>query len=414
MLGVHVRGCWAPSLMDNIFTPPEYANAVMGVGASAPLQVPVFPDEELLEVRATAASAEEAVDDDTDADGDEGLLTVLVIGDTQGTMRVESVALGRECNEAERGAVAAALASAAARAAGRPRARPAVLLHLGDAVTWGSDPEDWRAFDALMAPVHAASLSSGLAVMGNHDYFGIRPTAGLALAAARFPHLAARTWYSRRFPLRVPRGRPRDCSEEECGCAGGPPPPPLAVRPAAACCRRFRASSELLVVGLDTNKGHLGAAAWGTQQAWYEEQLSAAHADPRVAAVVVCTHHPPFTNSTLTGDEPHVQTAFLPAFFRCPKTVLFLSGHVHGIERFQKVRARGRARVRACVRALCALTTARGVGGGGGFLLRHWILRSRVHRTALLHVISTPPHHTARAHFCREWRGWRPAAAAPA
>ena len=198
-----------------IADPAEYANAVMGVGASTPLQVPVFPDE-LPEVRATA---EEAVDDDTahaaptrsaaagagvdaDVDGDEGLLTLLVIGDTQGTMRVESVALGRECNEAERGAVVAALASAAARAAARPRARPAVLLHLGDAVTWGSDTEDWRAFDALMAPVHAASLSSGLAVMGNHDYFGIRPTAGLALAAGRFPHLAARTWYSRRFPLR--------------------------------------------------------------------------------------------------------------------------------------------------------------------------------------------------------------------
>ena len=68
----------------------------------------------------------------------------------------------------------------------------------------------------------------------------------------------------------------------------------------------------------------------------FERTLSAYDADPGVRAVLVAFHHPPFTNSTVTGDEIHVQRAFVPPFERARKTVAILSGHVHGYERYER------------------------------------------------------------------------------
>jgi hypothetical protein len=58
--------------------------------------------------------------------------------------------------------------------------------------------------------------------------------------------------------------------------------------------------------------------------------------DEDVRGVLVVMHHPAYTNSTVTSDEPHVQSTFVPAFLRARKTMAMLAGHVHSYERFER------------------------------------------------------------------------------
>ncbi len=85
---------------------------------------------------------------------------------------------------------------------------------------------------------------------------------------------------------------------------------------------------------LDSNEAQLGAKLWAEQAAWLVERLAAFDADPAIAGVVVFVHHPPFTNSTVTGDELHVRQAFVPPFAAARKTLAMVAGHVHSYEHF--------------------------------------------------------------------------------
>lgn len=200
-----------------------------------------------------------------------------VVGDLQRTAPV--LEAWREQNDSERERMVAALAEL----------RPELLLVTGDCVFDGSSDAQWEAFDALTAPLRAASIPTVLA-FGNHEYWRGRAGAE-AHVFPRFPLDARRHWLS---------------------VALGP------VR----------------LVVLDSNEGGLGAAAWASESAWYEQTLAAFDADDGVRGVFVAFHHPPFTNSTVTGDEMNVQRAFVPAFVRARKTLAMLNGHVHSYERF--------------------------------------------------------------------------------
>ncbi|MBU3700058.1 MAG: hypothetical protein FGM33_08630 [Candidatus Kapabacteria bacterium] len=52
--------------------------------------------------------------------------------------------------------------------------------------------------------------------------------------------------------------------------------------------------------------------------------------------IVVCGHHPPFTNSMNVSDDHEVQMNFVPPFLRAGKARLWLSGHSHALEHFRK------------------------------------------------------------------------------
>jgi hypothetical protein len=201
----------------------------------------------------------------------------VVVGDLQRTAPV--LEAWREQNDAERARVVAAIAEL----------RPDLLVITGDCVFDGSSDAQWEAFDALTAPLRAASIPT-VTAFGNHEYWRGRAGAE-AHVFARFPLDARRHWLS---------------------VALGP------VR----------------LVVLDSNEHGLGAAAWSSQITWYEQTLAAFEADDGVRGVVVAFHHPPFTNSTVTGDETNVQRAFVPAFARTRKTLAMLNGHVHSYERF--------------------------------------------------------------------------------
>jgi len=96
------------------------------------------------------------------------------------------------------------------------------------------------------------------------------------------------------------------------------------------------AFGPLRIVTLDSNPGALTDAEQREQLGFYEGTLAAWDDDPAVQGVAVLLHHPPYTNSTVTGDEPHVQRHFVPPFARAKKTLLMQSGHVHSYERYQR------------------------------------------------------------------------------
>jgi len=199
-----------------------------------------------------------------------------VLGDLQRTSRLE---FWRESNTEESRRLVAEIAARG----------PDFVVGLGDLVFRGSSRRDWAWFDALTAPLRDADIPF-LPILGNHDYWACRGPA-LRNAFARFPRLRASRWYRETY---------------------GP----------------------LLLVFLDSNERALGAAAWREEAAWLGAELARADEEKAVKGVVVLVHHPPYTNSTVTGDEVHVQRALVPPFAAARKTLAMISGHVHSYERF--------------------------------------------------------------------------------
>jgi Icc-related predicted phosphoesterase len=198
-----------------------------------------------------------------------------VVSDLQRTALIE---FWRESNARERELVIQAIAAA----------RPAFLAITGDLVFSGGSPEQWADLDALCAPLREASIPV-VAAFGNHEYWG--GAEGEDHFFARFPHLERQHWYSLAYgPVRL--------------------------------------------VFLDSNIDELTEAGWRRQLAWYERTIADFDRDPDVRGVLVLLHHPPYTNSSVTGDEKHVQRDFVPAFRCANKTLAMISGHVHSYERF--------------------------------------------------------------------------------
>ncbi|MBL9038111.1 MAG: metallophosphoesterase [Archangium sp.] len=201
--------------------------------------------------------------------------TLVVLGDTQRTSGLE---FWRESNPEERRRILSAVAAAA----------PDLVLFTGDLVFNGGDDDDWAFFDEVATPLRATHAAV-IAARGNHEYWG-SDEVGWKNWRARFPYLPER-WYA------VDLG-------------------------------------ALRVIVLDSNVDELSEADWATQLEWYAHQLETADREARVRGVVVAFHHPPYTNSTVTGDEAHVQRDLVPPFARARKTCVLLTGHAHTYERY--------------------------------------------------------------------------------
>lgn len=201
-----------------------------------------------------------------------------VVSDFQRTSRAE---FWRERNRDERRLIVSRIAQEA----------PDFLVILGDLVFSGSSPAHWAEFDELTAPLREAGIPI-LPVLGNHEYW-MSPRRALPAFFRRFPHLRERHWYSLAY--------------------GG---------------------MEMLF--LDSNRRWLTPARWEEQLAWYRDELARLDGDPAVRGALVLLHHPPYTNSTVTSDERHVQRSFVPPFADAAKTLAMFSGHVHSYERFER------------------------------------------------------------------------------
>lgn len=201
-----------------------------------------------------------------------------MVGDFQRTSPAE---VWRERNRDERRLIVSRIAEEA----------PDFLVILGDLVFCGSSPAQWAEFDDLSAPLREAGIPV-FPVLGNHEYW-ISPRRALPAFFARFPHLEGRNWYAAAY-------------------------------------------GDVALVFLDSNRRWLAPALWAEQLAWFAAELDRLDANPAVRAVLVMLHHPPFTNSTVTSDERHVQGFFVPPFLDAAKTRAMFSGHVHSYERFDR------------------------------------------------------------------------------
>jgi hypothetical protein len=202
---------------------------------------------------------------------------IVVVGDTQRTSWPERVLLWREQNEVARRALIEKMAR---------EEHPAFVVHVGDLVTAGGDAEEWEYFDRLSSPLSVRHVRIEPA-LGNHDYWGCDALA-LKQAARRFPQLEHRTFHS----------------------------------------VRHRGLGLLL---LDSN---LDGDAARAQTRWLDDELQAFERDPTIRGVLVFTHHPPFTNGRNRAGDRYVADELLPPFLHSTKAVAFVSGHVHGYERF--------------------------------------------------------------------------------
>jgi 3',5'-cyclic AMP phosphodiesterase CpdA len=203
--------------------------------------------------------------------GDGGSTSVVIVGDTQRTSIWERLAL-REQNDGLRKAVMRRIAEE----------NPELLVILGDLVSAGDDAEAWRYFDQLTAPVREKGISI-VPLLGNHDHIGNAQKMYSAVYL-RFPVLAGKPWASVR-------------------------------------------SHNIAFILLNSNFDDLTADQIHEQNSWYKSQLTMFAEESSVEAIVVCCHHPPFTNSTIVSPSVKVQQTFVPPFLASPKAALFVSGH---------------------------------------------------------------------------------------
>ena len=203
---------------------------------------------------------------------------VALVGDLQRTT-VWELMIGREQNDPEREKIVKNIASE----------HPAAIILLGDMVSNGSDPAEWRYLENLLKPLVKEEIPV-FPVLGNHEYWGDDSTA-LHYAGQVFPVFQKTHWYSIRY-------------------------------------------GNIIFIILDSNKDNLSENAWSKQKQWFAYKLKYYDSDPAVKGIIVCLHHPPYSNSIVTGDNVNVQQAFVPPFLDSQKSLAMITGHAHTYERF--------------------------------------------------------------------------------
>jgi hypothetical protein len=204
-----------------------------------------------------------------------GPVTFAVIGDQQRTAPFE---VWREFNTIHEELVRQAM-----------HASPSAILLLGDQVYRGDDPDEWRFFDHIMRPVARAGIPV-YPLVGNHEYFG-RDAVAFANMRNRFPAMPDR-FYS-------------------------------------------MVIDSVAFIMLDTNFDEYARDSTVRQFRWFKTRLRQYTKDRSVRCIVVCGHHPPYTNSAIVPPDHILQRYFVPVFQRSPKARLWLSGHCHAYEHFR-------------------------------------------------------------------------------
>ena len=203
---------------------------------------------------------------------------IIFLSDTQQPMWIETLRLKENNNEdATRKIYSAILSDSSAVA----------VYHLGDVTSIGMFSSFWKDFDEFQKGLHIPLHP----VLGNHDYY-IFPGAALEQFYKRYPAFSL-SWYSTKF-------------------------------------------KHVGIISLNSNFSHLSEEERIQQQAWYYRQLSEFDTDSTVNAVIVVCHHSPFTNSTIVSPDIDVQYDFVAPFLMYEKCKVFISGHAHAYEHFQK------------------------------------------------------------------------------
>ncbi len=203
------------------------------------------------------------------------------------------------------------------------------IFHLGDFTSIGMFDSYWSSFDEFYKNIRVPLYP----IMGNHEYYLFQKPA-LKQFRKRFPSIIT-PWYS------------------------------VVVKSVA-------------IITLNSNFSQLSDEEISLQDRWYREQLSKFGADSTIRSIIVLCHHSPYTNSTIVDPSLEVQRQFLDPFLTHHKTSVFISGHAHAYEHFQK---NGKELLV--------------IGGGGGLLQpllfgkeqRYYDLFSQMHSLRFFHYI---------------------------
>ncbi len=205
---------------------------------------------------------------------------VALVGDMQRTT-VWELMVGREQNDIEREKIIKNIAIE----------KPGALILLGDMVANGSDTNTWLYLRNLLKPIMKENIPI-IPVLGNHEYWG-NDSAALYNAGQVFPVFQKTHRYSIKY-------------------------------------------GNIVFIILDSNRDNLSGNKWSQQREWFENKLKYYDSDSSVKGIIVCLHHPPYSNSIVTGDNINVQEVFVQPFLNSKKTIAMISGHAHTYERFRE------------------------------------------------------------------------------
>jgi predicted MPP superfamily phosphohydrolase len=170
------------------------------------------------------------------------------------------------------------------------RQNPKTLLLLGDLTSMGSNEQAWTPLDGFLHPLHALNTDI-YAIPGNHEY--------MATASTGIKH------FTKRFPEQWLHGY---CVQTD----------------------------SLAIVLLNSNFNTLKKNELSQQLLWYKTTMDSLDHDPAIRAIIVCTHHAPYSNSKTVGCSRDVIEEVVPQFEKSGKAKLFISGHSHNLEYFSK------------------------------------------------------------------------------
>jgi predicted MPP superfamily phosphohydrolase len=165
---------------------------------------------------------------------------------------------------------------------------PENLFLLGDLVSRGPAKKAWLPLDNFLNLLKKSNTST-YAIPGNHEYMG-RSSDGIKMFTNRFPE----KWLY----------------------------------------GYFVDIDSIAIVMLNSNFTNLREIELSKQLIWYKSEMESLDADPSVKAIIVCTHHAPYSNSKVVGSSAPVEDLIVPAFKKSKKSRLFISGHSHNLEYF--------------------------------------------------------------------------------
>lgn len=205
---------------------------------------------------------------------------LVFVSDTQSPIFIETLRIPSNRNDVAREMILAQIL----------RDDPNAVFHLGDMIPVGLYAATWHAVDEFLTRARAAHIPV-FPTLGNHELM-LFPSYGIEQVLDRFP------WYRKTgYAIRV---------------------------------------GKLAVVLLNSNFAQLSDRERTLQVSWLDSTLSALESDTTIAAVVMCCHHPPYTNSTVVSPSKEVEKFFVPFYLQYAKCRLFLSGHCHAFEHFRR------------------------------------------------------------------------------
>ncbi|MBV9987457.1 MAG: metallophosphoesterase [Chitinophagaceae bacterium] len=171
--------------------------------------------------------------------------------------------------------------------------QPRALFLLGDVVSWGSSGLAWRRVNRYLDSCRKHGIAL-YATLGNHELMGIR---------------GMRTKAQKIFQHQFPEFRKTGFAQ---------------------------VVDSIGVILLNSNFGDMSKQEDSAQVKWFTKTLAEMDADPSIQYIITGCHHSPFTNSRIVGPNRAVQEKFVAPFLQTRKTVLFLSGHAHAFEHFNR------------------------------------------------------------------------------